>query len=317
MPCEQVLVSIAIVTCNRRDLLARALTSAHAQSYRLLEVVLGDNASRDDTVAMVEKEWPAVKIIRLHRNIGCQPGRNIAMKNCRGKYIFNLDDDGILTRDTIECIVERFEADPDIAVIECETPPLEERPHYVVNKGKNERWIANFRGGAHAIRRSVLEKAGFFPEFPRSGSEAVMAARILDCGFRALHLPQAVMFHPSNQQETIVREAMYYAGGHYLKREVLMTPFPQCIFRGLWRSLRGLGRAVKNRCPGAYIRGVFRFFLDLPDALENRNPVTRDTMKIISFLVFNNLVNKEDILLYRGAKKMDLFRRRWRKRKVS
>ncbi|HPJ71728.1 MAG TPA: glycosyltransferase [bacterium] len=85
------LFSVTIVTRNRRKELKRALTSVFTQHYRPIEVVVVDNDSGDGSGEMVREKWPEVRLIELHRNIGCQPGRNIAMKNCRGEFIFNLD----------------------------------------------------------------------------------------------------------------------------------------------------------------------------------------------------------------------------------
>ena len=121
------LVSINLVTANRRDMLAAAIESACAQTYRPIELVVVDNHSSDGSPEAVQQRWPEARVIRLHRNIGCQPGRNIGMKNCRGKYIFNLDDDGLLEPAAIERIVERFEAEPALGIICAATPPLEER----------------------------------------------------------------------------------------------------------------------------------------------------------------------------------------------
>jgi len=189
------LFSINIVTRNREKELRRAILSVYSQKYRPIEIVIVDNASSDGTAQVVKEEWPRIKLIELHRNIGCQPGRNIGMKNCNGKYIFNLDDDGVLAPEALESIVRRFEYDADLAVIESETPPLENESVYIADNSKKERWISSFRGGAHAIRASVLKKAGYFPEFPRTGAEWVLAARILDCGFEMLHLPNSIMFY--------------------------------------------------------------------------------------------------------------------------
>jgi GT2 family glycosyltransferase len=313
MTQTNVLVSIAMVTRNRRDLLAKAIRSAYMQTYRPLEYIVVDNNSQDDTVAMVELNWPDIKVIRVHKNIGCQPGRNIAMKNCKGKYIFNLDDDGELDPLAIENIVNRFELDPEIAVIECSTPALEQKCKPVNDASMRERWQANFRGGASAIRASILDRAGYFPEFPRTGAETVLAARILDCGSEILHLPSAIMFHPEERKRQILREQTYYAGWHYLKRPFLYLPFPECLINGFWRCLRGFGEACKNKFPGAYLTGVFRFILDLPDVIEKRKPIKREALKKISFLAHNAIEQKNDVCKYTDSSFLKVLLARWRK----
>ena len=307
------LFSVNIVTRNRQEKLKHAILSVYSQKYRPIEVVVVDNASSDGTPQVVKKEWPQIKLIQLHRNIGCQPGRNIGMKNCNGKYIFNLDDDGVLAPEAIESIVRRFEYDDDLAVIESETPPLEKESSYIADNSKNEKWISSFKGGAHAIRASVLKKAGYFPEFPRTGAEWVLAARILDCGYEMLYLPNSIMFHPAGRYGEVLRIHTYYAGWHYLKRAFMILPFPECLFSGIWNCFRGLEKSIKNKCTGIYIRGVFRFFLDIPDLLEQRKPIKRDTMKKMKFLMFNNITQKKDICKYKDRSTLKMFHNRWKK----
>ena len=90
------LVSIQIVTWNRRDELARCLESALAQTYKNIEIVVVDNASTDDSAQMVGQEFPNVRLVRVEKNLGCPSGRNFGFAHCRGKYIYLLDDDGWL-----------------------------------------------------------------------------------------------------------------------------------------------------------------------------------------------------------------------------
>ena len=310
---SDILVSVAIVTRDRQDLLSRAIISARRQTHSPMEIVVVDNASQDNTVAMVERDWPDVRMIRLLQNVGCQPGRNIAMANCRGQYIFNLDDDGELEANAIERIVERFEANPDIAVIECSTPSRENGHVPQADGAVRERWQANFRGGASCIRASVLQCVAGFPEFRRAGSEMVLAAWILDKGYEILHLPDAVMYHPKWRQGRTQRDHSYYAGWHYLKRSFIYLPFPQCLGNAFWRCLRGFAEAIQSRYPGAYAKGVLRFFLDLPDVLEKRNPIRRATWKKIQFLSFHHIDNKSDIAQFNNLSAFQLWCVRWKR----
>lgn len=87
---ENPLVSIVILTWNRRSYVLKALESVAKQPYRPLEIILVDSVSTDGTVQAVQKNYPEVRIIRLHRNLGAVEGRNIALANCRGDIIFSI-----------------------------------------------------------------------------------------------------------------------------------------------------------------------------------------------------------------------------------
>ena len=92
------LVSICIPTYNRASMLREAVTSALAQDYANLEVVVSDNASTDDTSKVVnEFNDPRIKYFRNSVNIGVfQNFSKAAYKYARGKYAMLLADDDYL-----------------------------------------------------------------------------------------------------------------------------------------------------------------------------------------------------------------------------
>jgi glycosyltransferase involved in cell wall biosynthesis len=97
------LVSIVIPTCNRSNLLPRALRSALDQTYQNIEVIIVDDASADDTPQTVAGiNDPRIRYMRHETNMGTSGSRNTAIKNARGKYIGFLDDDDEFDRSKIE-----------------------------------------------------------------------------------------------------------------------------------------------------------------------------------------------------------------------
>jgi GT2 family glycosyltransferase len=304
------LVSINVVTRNRREQVLAALASAEAQTYRPLEMVVVDNNSEDGTAEAIEQRWPEAKVIRLHRNIGCQPGRNIGMKNCRGKYIFNLDDDGVLEPRCIERIVERFETEPELAVICAATPPLEAQGE-PIDESALGRYRGTFRGGASAIRADGLEKFGFFPEYPRAGSENVLAVRVLDAGMEILYLPQAVMYHPADRKGKVLKEHAYYGGWHVLKTPYQLCPWPDCVFSATWGFIRWFQFYARRWCLLSYLRGVVRFFFDLPDVIATRRPASRYALQKQAFLTYNEVYCVEVSRKFHGYGFFTRLRDRW------
>ena len=85
-------ISVVIITWNRRQYVLRAIESVFKQPYRPIEVVVADSASTDGTAEDIEEAYPEVRVIRLHRNMGCPEGRNVALANCTGEIIFSLLD---------------------------------------------------------------------------------------------------------------------------------------------------------------------------------------------------------------------------------
>ena len=91
--CEP-LVSVVIPTFNRSELVARAIRSVREQTYSNLEIIVVDDASRDDTQKVVTGMSDArIRYIRHETNRGGSGTRNTGIRAATGEYIAFLDDD--------------------------------------------------------------------------------------------------------------------------------------------------------------------------------------------------------------------------------
>ena len=87
-------VSVVIPSYNSSSYIMRAVESALNQTYDNLEVIVSDDASTDDTCAVVHKiEDPRVKLIERTENGGAAAARNSAIHAAKGRYIAFLDSD--------------------------------------------------------------------------------------------------------------------------------------------------------------------------------------------------------------------------------
>jgi GT2 family glycosyltransferase len=189
----QPLVSIAIVTWNRIEDLTKAIQSCLNQTYNNIEIVVADNASSDGTYEFLIANYPDIKVVRIHRNLGCCPGRNIAMANCSGEIVFCFDDDGFIDKDCIERVVKDFRQNEDVAVVACNV--LIDQRESVNFKSAESKNVPIFLGTGFGIRRYVLNRVGYFPDYFRQGEENYLSLRVLDAGFRILFNPEAIMYH--------------------------------------------------------------------------------------------------------------------------
>ena len=88
------LVTVAIPTFNRADIVGRAIESALGQTYRDLEVVVVDDGSSDGTRAVVESYGPRVRYL-YQKNAGVTAARNLAISKARGEFLAFLDSDDL------------------------------------------------------------------------------------------------------------------------------------------------------------------------------------------------------------------------------
>ncbi|MBT2208183.1 glycosyltransferase [Actinomadura sp. NEAU-AAG7] len=89
-------VAAVVVTFDRRELLAEALTALGAQTRPPDRIVVVDNASRDGTAAMVRDRFPGVELRELPRNVGGAGGFGAGMALALDSdLLWLLDDDTV------------------------------------------------------------------------------------------------------------------------------------------------------------------------------------------------------------------------------
>ncbi|MDD8017702.1 MAG: glycosyltransferase [Bacteroidota bacterium] len=103
----QPLVTVNILSFNRRDDLRVTLQKVYEQDYKNIEVIVVDNASSDGTVEMVKSEFPVVRLIELKTNIGIS-GWNEGFKIAKGEFVMVLDDNAYPDVNAIGLCVEEF-----------------------------------------------------------------------------------------------------------------------------------------------------------------------------------------------------------------
>lgn len=102
------LVTIAIPTHNRAgSYLPIALKAARAQTYRRLEIIVADNASRDDTASLVQGIRDVrLRYLRHHVNIGANRNYNYCLSKARGDYFLLLHDDDAIDADFVDACMK-------------------------------------------------------------------------------------------------------------------------------------------------------------------------------------------------------------------
>ncbi|MBI1872242.1 glycosyltransferase family 2 protein, partial [Candidatus Collierbacteria bacterium] len=93
-------LSIIIVNFNTADLLADCLNSIFKATFPKngLEVIVVDNASRDNSIKMVKAEFPEVILIKNKKNLGFAKANNIGAKKATGRYLLFLNSDTVIKR---------------------------------------------------------------------------------------------------------------------------------------------------------------------------------------------------------------------------
>lgn len=112
------MVSVVIVSWNARDYLAECLESLKGDVYEgLIETIVVDNASTDDSVEMVRQQFPDVKLICNAENLGFSKANNIGIRQCVGEYIALVNSDVHVLKDCITNLVAYCQNQPATGLV--------------------------------------------------------------------------------------------------------------------------------------------------------------------------------------------------------
>lgn len=111
-------VSVVILNWNTRDLLAECLRTTAAQSDGLsLELIVVDNASTDDSVALVRRDFPHVRVVESPANVGFAAGNNLGVREAGGRCVLLLNTDAFLKPGALRALVDVLDAQPRAGLV--------------------------------------------------------------------------------------------------------------------------------------------------------------------------------------------------------
>lgn len=242
---SQVDLSIVIVSYNVRDLLAQCLQSVVCDLSP--EVFVVDNASSDDSAAMVREKFPAVHLIANAENRGFAAANNQAFPLTRGRYVLLLNPDTQVRAGALETLLRFMDAHtsrragacggkllygdgtlqhsafgfPTLAQVFLDFFPLNWR---LTNSRLNGRYPANWYargqpfqidhplGADFLVRREAAEQVGWLDDqFFIYCEEIDWAMRIKRAGWQIWCVPQAEIVHHAAQstRHAARRDAMF------------------------------------------------------------------------------------------------------------
>jgi glycosyltransferase involved in cell wall biosynthesis len=100
------LVSVIVPAYNSSDTIDRCLASVEAQTYKNLEIIVIDDGSRDETVALASKH--NVTLVEVKPNAGAPHAMNVGVEHAKGKYVFYLDADAWAPKWLIQRALDSF-----------------------------------------------------------------------------------------------------------------------------------------------------------------------------------------------------------------
>jgi hypothetical protein len=180
------LVSVILPTCNRAQVLRRALHSVLEQTGVPLEVIVVDDASTDDTPQVLQEFMdPRLRCLRLPARQGAAAARNAGIRESRGAWLAFLDSDDEWLPGFLEAVLGAAQgSDERLGVLYTRFERLDGKRR-VVTPGRLRTWLsllplkryrlsgdltnALVRGNfitlqSTLVRKACLEQVGMFYE---------------------------------------------------------------------------------------------------------------------------------------------------------
>jgi GT2 family glycosyltransferase len=220
-------VCVALVTYNSGRYIRRCLDAVLRQQGVPLEIVVVDNASTDDTRAVLRSYRHRIRAIYGTRNLGFAEAQNQAIRASRSEWVLSLNPDVLMMPGFIQGLVAAGESDPEVGTV-CGKllsigpgfTPLEETRidstgiyftpamrHF--DRGwhqpdrrtyETKEYVFGATAAAALYRRSMIEDVAldgefFDPDFFIYREDADVAWRAMLMGWRTLYTPAAVAYH--------------------------------------------------------------------------------------------------------------------------
>lgn len=212
-------IIVIIVTYNATRWIRTCLGCLKASTIPL-ETVVVDNASEDQTRAILKREFPDIRVLEQTTNLGFGQANNLGMRYAHevgADYVFLLNQDAYLYPDTISNLIEAHQSQPEFGILS----PVQLNGQGTDLDSKFRRKVAKHHGEARAtslvtpgaagseilsvrfvnaaawlISRECLEKTGLFhPLFYHYGEDNNYCSRAQFLGFRTGVYPGARVRH--------------------------------------------------------------------------------------------------------------------------
>ncbi|UKK52923.1 glycosyltransferase family 2 protein [Prevotella sp. E2-28] len=254
------MVELSIITVNYNGLHDTcALIETIPFNEFSLEMIVVDNASKEDEAAIISKRYPQVKAIRSEKNLGFAGGNNLGIKAAQGKYLFFINNDTVFnyneplsTANAFQSIIDRLESSKEIGMV-CpkirfawdDNPiqfagftPLSRLTirNHSIGFGEKDRGQHNTahptpyaHGAAMLVKREALEKVGMMPEcYFLYYEELDWSMMFTRAGFTIFYEPACTIYHKESQSTGSCSPLKTY----YLTRNRLLLskrniPMPQ------------------------------------------------------------------------------------------
>ena len=216
-------IEVSIITINYNGLEVTCALIESIPFNENMEVIVVDNASKNQEADTIAQRYPQVKVIRSHQNLGFAGGNNLGVRAAHGKYIFLVNNDTIFKDFNVQALINRIESSSNIGIV-CPkirfawgNNPIQYTGYTPLSKvtvrnraiGFNEVDHGQYNtahptpyahGAAMLIRRDAIDKVGLMPECYFLYYEELDWSMMFNrAGYQIWYEPQCTIYHKESQ----------------------------------------------------------------------------------------------------------------------
>lgn len=209
-------VSVIILNYNGAQRLKQCLRSVLNQTYRNYEVIVIDNASTDESVELVKREFPMVRLIVNDRNLGYAEGNNVGIRNTDSEYMAILNYDAEVDERWLSELVKPLTSDETVVFSTSKILYYDDRKKinacgnlghftgFAFCRGLGEssdnycksEFVSSISGCAFLARRKALNDIGLFDsDFFAYLEDTDLSWRALLMGYKIIYVPTSIAYH--------------------------------------------------------------------------------------------------------------------------
>lgn len=215
--------SLSIITVNYNGLNDTCALIESIPFNENMEVIIVDNASKEDEANIISQRYPRVKTIRSDKNLGFAGGNNLGIKSAKGKYLFLINNDTIFKEFNFQALIDRLESSVNIGIV-CpkirfvwDNNPIQFAGYTPLSKitarnqaiGYSEEDLGQYNtphptpyahGAAMLIKHEAIEKVGLMPEcYFLYYEELDWSMMFTHAGYEIWYEPACTIYHKESQ----------------------------------------------------------------------------------------------------------------------
>ncbi len=196
-------ISIVIPNWNGADRLTKNLPQV-LKTDDVNEVIVVDDYSTDNSLEVLKRDFPEVKVIKKDKNSGFSTAVNLGVKNANGDLVFILNSDAVPEKDCLKFVIPNFK-DPKVFSVGCNVGGtwawIKFKNgyfwHYQGEKSESTHQTLWSSGGSGVFRKDLWEELGGLDELfnPFYEEDTDLGYRATKRGYLNLWEPKAKVEH--------------------------------------------------------------------------------------------------------------------------